>query len=456
MVRRPERCGPAPPRASTSIQALFQRKGKGYGQYRDSGGSGPGRARPGDGERRASTVNHSVMVGAVGNFVECFDWFAYALFASYISRQVFPAGDPLAGLLSTFAIFAVGFFVRPVGSFIFGIYTDRHGRKNALAATIFLMAAGSLMIAVVPTFALAGWLSPAMLIAARLLQGWPWAGRPRRAAAIVEASPARHRASAAAFHISVGLGNAVGLAGGFLADAAATPAQMESFGWRLVFVLGSALGLFDCTCGVREESELFLQVAKTTRKQDRGSLRVVAAEYWPGMLRLSCWPSVQPWRSISGSAMCRTSCAPKTLCPRPPPLGEHAGPDRSHAACPSAARCPTGSAAAWCLACRGWSSRLLAPMMRYVMADAGSLPWVTCAAMALIGLGSAVAAGFAEQFPTRVRAIGWGAPYNISIAVFGARRLTWAHGSPARAGRIVQRLHRRALRPERAGGVRPA
>ena len=80
---------------------------------------------------------------------------------------------------------------------------------------------------------------------------------------------------------------------------------------------------------------------------------------------------------------------------------------------------------------------LLAPMMRYVMADAGSLPWVTCAAMALIGLGSgAVAAGFAEQFPTRVRAIGWGAPYNISIAVFGARRLTWAHGSPARAGRI--------------------
>ena len=153
---------------------------------------------PGDGERRPSTLNHSVMVGAVGNFVECFDWFAYALFASYISRQVFPAGDPLAGLLSTFAIFAVGFFVRPVGSFIFGIYTDRHGRKNALAATIFLMAAGSLMIAVVPTFAQAGWLSPAMLIAARLLQGWPWAGRPRRAAAISSKPRPRGIAASAA------------------------------------------------------------------------------------------------------------------------------------------------------------------------------------------------------------------------------------------------------------------
>ena len=158
---------------------------------------------PGDGERRASTVNHSVMVGAVGNFVECFDWFAYALFASYISRQVFPAGDPLAGLLSTFAIFAVGFFVRPVGSFIFGIYTDRHGRKNALAATIFLMAAGSLMIAVVPTFALAGWLSPAMLIAARLLQGLAMGGETSAGGSyIVEASPARHRGFSGSFSTS--------------------------------------------------------------------------------------------------------------------------------------------------------------------------------------------------------------------------------------------------------------
>ena len=93
------------------------------------------------------------------------------------------------------------------------------------------------------------------------------------------------------------------------------------------------------------------------------------------------------------------------------------------------------SAAAWC-----W--RVVAGLRGAARADDALrdgrcriAALVTCAAMALIGLGSgAVAAGFAEQFPTRVRAIGWGAPYNISIAVFGARRLS--HGSPARAGRI--------------------
>ena len=380
---------------------------------------------PGDGERRPSTLNHSVMVGAVGNFVECFDWFAYALFASYISRQVFPAGDPLAGLLSTFAIFAVGFFVRPVGSFIFGIYTDRHGRKNALAATIFLMAAGSLMIAVVPTFAQAGWLSPAMLIAARLLQGLAMGGETSAGGSyIVEASPARHRGfSGSFFYISVGLGTLSASLAGSLLTQLLTPAQMESVGWRLVFVLGAALGLFGLYMRrSAAESELFLQVAKTTRKKDRGSLRVVAAEYWPSMLRLFLvaigptmalyiWvgyvPNILRAKGLVSAATTFSASTlgliVYTLCmPISGALSDRIG-----------RRLVLG--VSWLV-----FAALLAPMMRYVMADAGSLPWVTCAAMALIGLGSgAVAAGFAEQFPTRVRAIGWGAPYNISIAVFG-------------------------------------
>ena len=349
---------------------------------------------PGDGERRPSTLNHSVMVGAVGNFVECFDWFAYALFASYISRQVFPAGDPLAGLLSTFAIFAVGFFVRPVGSFIFGIYTDRHGRKNALAATIFLMAAGSLMIAVVPTFAQAGWLSPAMLIAARLLQGLAMGGETSAGGSyIVEASPARHRGfSGSFFYISVGLGTLSASLAGSLLTQLLTPAQMESVGWRLVFVLGAALGLFGLYMRrSAAESELFLQVAKTTRKKDRGSLRVVAAEYWPSMLRLFLvaigptmalyiWvgyvPNILRAKGLVSAATTFSASTlgliVYTLCmPISGALSDRIG-----------RRLVLG--VSWLV-----FAALLAPMMRYVMADAGSLPWVTCAAMALIGLGSA-------------------------------------------------------------------
>ena len=396
---------------------------------------------PGDGERRPSTLNHSVMVGAVGNFVECFDWFAYALFASYISRQVFPAGDPLAGLLSTFAIFAVGFFVRPVGSFIFGIYTDRHGRKNALAATIFLMAAGSLMIAVVPTFAQAGWLSPAMLIAARLLQGLAMGGETSAGGSyIVEASPARHRGfSGSFFYISVGLGTLSASLAGSLLTQLLTPAQMESVGWRLVFVLGAALGLFGLYMRrSAAESELFLQVAKTTRKKDRGSLRVVAAEYWPSMLRLFLvaigptmalyiWVGYVPnILRAKGLVSAATTFSASTLGLIVYAVHAHqrraVRPDRPP---PGAGRVVAGlrGAARADDALRDGRCRIaaLGDLRRH----------------GLIGLGSgAVAAGFAEQFPTRVRAIGWGAPYNISIAVFGARRRIWAHGSPARAGRI--------------------
>ena len=303
------------------------------------------------------------------------------------------------------------------------------------------MAAGSLMIAVVPTFALAGWLSPAMLIAARLLQGWPWAGRPRRAAAI--SSKPRQRgigASAAAFHISVGLGTLSASLAGSLLTQLLTPAQMESFGWRLVFVLGSALGLFGLYMRrSAEESELFLQVAKTTRKQDRGSLRVVAAEYWPGMLRLLLlaigptmalyiWvgyvPNILRAKDLVSAATTFSASTlgliVYTLCmPISGALSDLIG-----------RRLVLG--VSWLV-----FAALLAPMMRYVMADAGSLPWVTCAAMALIGLGSgAVAAGFAEQFPTRVRAIGWGAPYNISIAVFGGTAPYLGSWFASRAGRI--------------------
>ena len=157
-----------------------------------------------------------------------------------------------------------------------------------------------------------------------------------------------------------------------------TPAQMESFGWRLVFVLGSALGLFGLYMRrSAEESELFLQVAKTTRKQDRGSLRVVAAEYWPGMLRLLLlaigptmalyiWvgyvPNILRAKDLVSAATTFSASTlgliVYTLCmPISGALSDLIG-----------RRLVLG--VSWLV-----FAALLAPMMRYVMADAGSLPW---------------------------------------------------------------------------------
>ena len=113
----------------------------------------------------------SIVGGSAGNLVEWYDWYAYAALAIYFAPVFFPKGDQTAQLLSTAAIFAVGFLMRPIGAWVMGIYADSHGRKAGLAVSVGLMCAGSLLIAVAPTYATIGMAAPAILVIARMLQG---------------------------------------------------------------------------------------------------------------------------------------------------------------------------------------------------------------------------------------------------------------------------------------------
>ncbi|GAA3139915.1 MFS transporter [Nonomuraea salmonea] len=92
----------------------------------------------------------AVLGGSVGNLVEWYDWFVYSSFAVYFAASFFPEGDTTAKLLNTAAIFAVGFFMRPLGGWLLGRYADRKGRKAALTLTVTLMSASALLIAVAP------------------------------------------------------------------------------------------------------------------------------------------------------------------------------------------------------------------------------------------------------------------------------------------------------------------
>ncbi|MDQ8170911.1 MAG: MFS transporter, partial [Gemmatimonadota bacterium] len=113
----------------------------------------------------------AIIGGSVGNLVEWYDWYTYSAFALYFAGSFFPKGDATAQLLSTAAVFAVGFFMRPVGSWLLGWYADRHGRRAALTRSVWLMCAGSLLIAVTPSYATIGVAAPVLLVVARLLQG---------------------------------------------------------------------------------------------------------------------------------------------------------------------------------------------------------------------------------------------------------------------------------------------
>ena len=124
-------------------------------------------AGAGDRGRRINAI-----VGASsGNLVEWYDFYAYAFTSIYFAAAFFPAGDATSQLLATAGIFAVGFFMRPLGGWLFGWIADKHGRKNSMVISVLMMCAGSLMIAILPTYATIGAAAPVLLLVARLVQG---------------------------------------------------------------------------------------------------------------------------------------------------------------------------------------------------------------------------------------------------------------------------------------------
>src|ERR1700730_7046953 len=113
----------------------------------------------------------AVIAGTIGNVLEWYDFGVYGYLATTMSQLFFPGDDKTISLLKAFAVFGVGFVMRPVGSIVFGIYGDRYGRRLALSAVIFIMAISTFAIGLLPTYAQAGVLSPVLLVVIRLLQG---------------------------------------------------------------------------------------------------------------------------------------------------------------------------------------------------------------------------------------------------------------------------------------------
>src|SRR6478609_7446338 len=188
----------------------------------------------------------SITGGAIGNLVEWFDWYTYSAFAIYFSASFFPGGDQTAQLLQTAGIFALGFIMRPIGGWLIGILSDRHGRKYAMTFSVALMSLGSLMIAVTPVYATIGVFAPIFLLIARLLQGLSVGGEYGVSATYLSevATPA-HRGFYSSFQY-------VTLVGGQIAALAIqlllqfvllTEQQLHSWGWRIPFAIGAVLSV---------------------------------------------------------------------------------------------------------------------------------------------------------------------------------------------------------------------
>jgi MHS family alpha-ketoglutarate permease-like MFS transporter len=187
----------------------------------------------------------SIIGGSAGNLVEWYDWYAYSVLTIYFAPVFFPKEDATAQLLSAAAIFAVGFFMRPIGAWLMGIYSDRHGRKSGLALSVALMAGGSLLIAAAPTYARAGGVAPAVLVVARMLQGLSVGGEYGASATYLsEMATRQRRAFWASFQYFTLIGGQL-LALGVVVVLQLTmsEAHLQAWGWRVAFAVGALLAL---------------------------------------------------------------------------------------------------------------------------------------------------------------------------------------------------------------------
>lgn len=187
----------------------------------------------------------SIVGGSMGNLVEWYDWFAYAAFAIYFAPVFFPKADPTAQLLSTAAIFAVGFVMRPIGAWVMGRFADTRGRKAGLSLSVALMFSGSLLIAVAPTYATAGLLGPATLLVARMLQGLSLGGEYGASATYLsEMAPKENRGFWASFQYMTLIGGQLcAIFVAVILQAFLTEAELTAWGWRIPFVIGALLAL---------------------------------------------------------------------------------------------------------------------------------------------------------------------------------------------------------------------
>ncbi|MGP3775364.1 MFS transporter [Streptomyces sp. SDT5-1] len=222
-------------------------------------------------ERPRSSLKRVVAAGVAGHVAEWYDYLLYGYVATTIAAQFFPSGNSSAGLLATFATFALSFVARPVGAIIFGHFGDRIGRTKTLSATVTLITVSTVGIGLIPSHETIGFWAPALLVVARILQGISAGGELTGGTSlIVEYAPVNRRGFLLGF-LSVGLAIAAVLASGFIAlmSTLLSPEAFNSWGWRVPFWAAAPIGLVGLYIRLRIEDTPAFNAAKAANRTVR-------------------------------------------------------------------------------------------------------------------------------------------------------------------------------------------
>ncbi|MFF7729005.1 MFS transporter [Streptomyces sp. NPDC008001] len=359
---------------------------------------------------------------SVGNAAEWYDWYAYSFLAVYFADRIFPkgSGNSLVPLLSAFAVFAVGFFMRPVGGLLMGAVADRRGRRAALTVTILFMGAGSLLLALTPTYAATGVLAPVVLVVARLIQGLSVGGEFAASTTFLveSAGPGRRGLFASFQYVSTTIGQLLASGTAALLAHLLTEGQMGDWGWRVPFLIGAVISLagFWIRQGAEETHTVPGKAAErpavfeALRRHPRESLLICGITAG-GTLAYYTWTTYLPaYAQVNAGFGKGDALAVGTISlaffAALQPLGGLLS-DR-------VGRKPL------LIGFAGGFAVLAVPLLHAIGSSFVSLLLVQCAGMVLLtGYTSISAAVNAEVFPARVRAAGIGFPYSLTVALFG-------------------------------------
>lgn len=365
-----------------------------------------------------------ILAGSAGNLLEYYDWYVYSSFTIYFAHAFFPRGNQTAELLNAAAIFAVGFFMRPVGGWLLGAAADRYGRRTALTFSVTAMCLGSLAIAICPTYEQIGLAAPAILLLARLLQGLSLGGEYGASATyLAEMSSPEHRGFWSGFlYVTLVMGQLLALLILLLMQyVLLTPEQIGAWGWRVPFFIGAlgALLVFWLRRHM-EESERF---KKASTQKEKGGVRALLQ--YPRAVLTVCG------MTLGGTVIFYTYTIYMQKY-----LANSLGFPKETATLVSSASLLVFAAIQ--PAFGALSDRIgRRPLLLYfgVCATLGTVPLLTLlsgvsspwAAFGLITGALFIASGYtsinavvkAELFPTRIRALGVALPYAVTVSVFG-------------------------------------
>jgi MFS transporter, MHS family, citrate/tricarballylate:H+ symporter len=215
-----------------------------------------------------------------GNFLEMFDFFLFGFYAQHIARTFFPVASPVASLMLTFVTFGAGFLMRPLGAIVLGAYVDRIGRRRGLIVTLGIMATGTILIAFVPGYQTIGLVAPVLVLVGRLLQGFS-AGVELGGVSVYlseMATPGRKGFYVAWQSASQQVAIMVAAVIGYVLSRKLIPAEMNSWGWRVPFVIGCLIVPF--LFYVRRSLEETPEFLRRPRRPEAGEIFRGLVQSW--------------------------------------------------------------------------------------------------------------------------------------------------------------------------------